>query len=375
MFGANGVGGMLQQVRKHINLARPFVRRTRPGAVPGVIQSDPDSGAPEIRVIQYGPDVYSDQILPSPGDISDFLGKTPVTWVNITGLGDAKVIQQVAAIFNLHVLAIEDVVNVHQRAKLESYPDHLFLVVRMPTVNSHLHYEQVSLFIGEGYLLTFQEVPGDCWDSVRDRLKKSRGRIRGQGPDYLAYALVDAAFDAYFPLLEGIGERVDRLEERVLVHPDSQLISEIHKVRRDLLLLRRTLWPHREAVNALIRDDHPLIAPETRVYFRDCYDHAIQLIEVSEMYREMCSDLRDFHFSQISMRMNEVMKVLTIIATLFIPLGFIAGVYGMNFDTGISAWNMPELKWAYGYPFALALMGSTVAGFLIYLWRKGWLKD
>ena len=178
-----------------------------------------------------------------------------------------------------------------------------------------MHYEQVSLFIGKNFLLTFQEEPGDCWDSVRERLKKGRGKIREQGPDYLAYSLVDAAFDAYFPVLENIGEEVDRLEEYVLSRPDSHLISEIHSVRRDLLLLRRSLWPHREAVNSLIRDDHPLITMETRIYLRDCYDHAIQLIEVSEMYREMCSDLRDFHFSQLSWRMNEVMKVLTIIAT------------------------------------------------------------
>jgi magnesium transporter len=366
---------MLGHVRKHINLSRPFIRRTRPGAVPGVIQSDPDSSPPEIRVIQYGPNQYLDQTLESARDISGLLGQAPVTWVNINGLGDAKTIHQVAEIFNLHVLAIEDVVNVHQRAKVESYLDHLFLVVRMPSDNSQLNYEQVSLFIGEGYLLTFQEVPGDCWDSVRDRLKKARGRIRNHGPDYLAYALVDAAFDAYFPVLEGIGERVDRLEENVLTHPDLHLISEIHTVRRDLLLLRRTLWPHREAVNALIRDDHPLITSETRVYFRDCYDHAIQLIEVSEMYREMCSDLRDFHFSQISTRMNEVMKILTIIATLFIPLSFIAGLYGMNFDTKASPWNMPELRWAFGYPFALGLMAVTVCGFLYFLWRKGWLRD
>ncbi len=366
---------MLREVRKHINLSRPFMRRTRPGAVPGVIHSDPDSSPPEIRVIQYGPHEYADQTLDSAHDIADLLSKTSVTWVNISGLGHAKTIQQVAEIFHLHVLAIEDVVNVHQRAKLESYADHLFLVVRMPSVNAHLHYEQVSFFIGEGYLLTFQEEPGDCWDSVRERLKKSRGRIREHGPDYLAYALVDAAFDAYFPVLEGVGERVDRLEEDVLKHPDLHLISDIHKVRRDLLLLRRTLWPHREAVNALIRDDHPLITKETRIYFRDCYDHAIQLIEVSEMYREMCSDLRDFHFSQISTRMNEVMKILTIIATLFIPLSFITGLYGMNFDTQVSPWNMPELKWVYGYPFVLGVMTCTVSGFLFFLWRKGWLRD
>ena len=366
---------MLGQVRRHINLARPFVRRTRPGASPGVIHSDPDFSSPEIRVIQYGPDTYLDQLVESPRDISEQLGKAPVTWVNVSGLGDAKAIQQLAGLFNLHVLAIEDVVNVHQRAKVESYQDHLFLVVRMPSVNSHLHYEQVSFFIGDGYLLTFQEMPGDCWDPVRDRLKKGRGSIRSHGPDYLAYALVDSAIDAYYPVLEDIGERVDQLEERVLSKADSHLISEIHKVRRDLLLLRRMLWPHREAINTLIRDDHPLISPETRVYFRDCYDHAVQLIEVSEMYREMCSDLRDFHYSEISTRMNEVIKILTIISTIFIPLSFIAGVYGMNFDPDASRWNMPELNWPFGYPFALGVMFLTACGFLYLLWRKGWLRD
>jgi magnesium transporter len=168
---------------------------------------------------------------------------------------------------------------------------------------------------------------------------------------------------------------VDELEERVLTRPDATLISEIHQVRRDLLLLRRILWPHREAVNALIRDDHPLISHETQIFFRDCYDHTVQLIEVSEMYRDMCNDVRDFHFSQTSNRLNEVMKVLTIISTLFIPLSFIAGVYGMNFDPEVSPWNMPELKWTFGYPFSLGLMLITFAGLLAFLWRKGWLRD
>ncbi len=366
---------MLENVRRHLNFARPFIRRTKPGAVPGVIQSDPDAAKPEIRVIQYGPETYSDQVLETPAEISSFLAKPGVTWVNITGLGDAKIIQQIGQIFELHALAIEDVVNVHQRAKVESYEKHLFLVVRIPTENSHRYYEQVSLFLGEDFLLTFQEVPGDCWDPVRDRLKKARGKIRTLGPDYLSYALVDAAFDAYFPVLEKVGEQVDQLEEQVVKHPDSHLITKIHTVRRDLLVLRRTLWPHREAVNSLLRDDHPLITNNTRVFFRDCYDHAIQLIEVSEMYREMCSDLRDFHFSQIGNRTNDVMKVLTMIATLFIPLSFIAGLYGMNFDTDASPWNMPELHWVYGYPFVLGLMVFTVFGFLFFFWKRGWLRS
>ncbi|MCA9069179.1 MAG: magnesium/cobalt transporter CorA, partial [Planctomycetaceae bacterium] len=323
---------MLQQVRKHINLAKPFVRRTRPGAVPGSIQNLPDATPPEIRVIHYNSEDYSDEILDSPDRIADFLEKPGITWVNVNGVGHAKTIQQVAAVFKLHVLAIEDVVNVHQRAKLESYPDHLFLVIRIPSQNAPSNYEQVSLFIGQGYLLTFQEVPGDCWDPVRTRLRKDRGQIREQGADYLTYALVDAGLDAYFPILENIGQQVEELEEHVLIHPNSHLIRQIHSVRRELLLLRRTLWPHREAVNALLRDYHPLIESGTRVFLRDCYDHTVQLIEVGELYREMCSDLRDFHFSQVSTRTNEVMKILTIIATIFIPLGFIAGVYGMNFD-------------------------------------------
>ena len=366
---------MLAQVRKHINFARPFVRRTKRGAVPGTIQSEPDAKPPQIHLIHFDAENYLEQTAQSPEEIKEYLERPGVTWVNVDGVGHAKAVKEIAAVFNMHVLAIEDVVNVHQRAKVESYPDHLFLVIRMPSENAHLGYEQVSLFLGQGYLLTFQEVQGDCWDPVRARLKKARGRIREHGPDYLAYALIDAALDAYFPVLEGIGEKLDRLEEQVLSRPTSQLIKDIHQVRRDLLLLRRTLWPHREAVNALLRDDHPLIKPNTRVFLRDCYDHTVQLIEVSEMYREMCSDLRDFHFSQISERTNEVMKILTIIATIFIPLSFIAGLYGMNFDPDASKWNMPELEWAYGYPFALGLMLATVCGFLFFFWKRGWLRD
>jgi magnesium transporter len=271
-------------------------------------------------------------------------------------------------------LALEDAVNTHQRPKVEEYDDHLFVVALMVDANGSADTEQVAFFIGEGYVITFQERPGDCFENVRDRIRKATGRIRTAGADYTAYALLDAIVDGYFPALEKMGDRLEVLEDRVIGTPESGNITELHDLKRDLLLLRRAIWPHREVFNTLIRDEHPLIAKETKLFLRDCYDHTVQLMDIVETYREMASGLVDVHISSVSVKLNEVMKVLTIVATVFIPLSFIASVYGMNFDRETSPWNMPELGWYLGYPFALLLMCASAAGLLWYIWKKGWLK-
>jgi magnesium transporter len=236
-----------------------------------------------------------------------------------------------------------------------------------------LQTEQVSLFLGERFVLTFQEKPGDCLDCVRDRIRSGTGRIRQAGPDYLAYAVLDAVIDNFFPVLEGAGEYLEELEATVLSNPDEGTVSKIHGIKRQLLRLRRAVWPQREALNSMLREGTSLIAEDTKVYLRDSYDHTIQIIDLLENYREIASGLMDVYLSSVSNRMNEVMKVLTIFAAIFIPLTFIAGIYGMNFDPERSPWNMPELDWYLGYPFALGLMAAVGVGMLVYFRHKGWI--
>jgi magnesium transporter len=293
--------------------------------------------------------------------------------VNVTGLANAEALQEVADLFGLHPLALEDVANTHQRAKVEPYEEEVFVVARMATERPP-DTEQLSLFFGRGFVLTFQERAGDCFDGVRDRIRRSNRRIRQRGADYLAYALLDSIVDSYFPVLDRMGDELESLEDEVLASPDQDTMTRIYRAKRTLIGLRKAIGPHREALNALIREPTELIADETQLFLRDCYDHAIRIIDVVEAYRELSADLINTYLSAVSNRMNEIMKVLTIIASIFIPLSFIAGLYGMNFDPGASPWNMPELGWRYGYPFALFVMGAVAAVFLIFMWRKGWFR-
>jgi magnesium transporter len=264
------------------------------------------------------------------------------------------------------------VVNVHQRAKVEEYGDHLYIVLRMVGPGEHLETEQLSLFLGRNFVLTFQERPGDCFEPVRARLRHSRGRMRDTGADYLAYALIDAIVDAYFPVVDDCGERLEELDEQMSAGHSHDAMAVLHHLRGELMLLRRAIRPLRDELVNLMPDPNALIRPETQFYLRDCYDHTVQLIDLLDTYRELCSDLRDFHLSAVSNRMNEIMKVLTIIATLFMPLSFIAGVYGMNFNTALPG-NMPELNWPYGYVLSLGLMLLVAGGMVAFFWRRGWL--
>lgn len=306
-------------------------------------------------------------------DVRTSLARWPVTWVNVDGLGDADLLKSLAEIFNIHPLALEDVVNIYQRAKVEPFEHHHFIVVRMVSMKEVVETEQISLFLGSRYVITFQERVGDCFDGVRDRIRRGAHRLRNGGADFLCYSLLNAVVDAYYPILEAIGDRFDTLLEATLVKPERQTITQLQNGKRDLRALRRTAWPLREVISSLYRDPVALITPETRLYFRDCYDHTIQIMDLLETYREMSSDLTDVYLSSASQRMNEIMKVLTIIATVFMPLTFIAGIYGMNFNPDVSPWNMPELNWRWGYPFSLALMAVTVVIMLLFFRKKGWL--
>ena len=351
-----------------------FRRRTPPGHVPGTVVADPAAAPPVVRIISYGPDDCEEREVTDLDSLPDLLGRRPVTWVDVQGLGGAATIRRIGKVFGLHSLALEDIVHTHQRAKVEDYGEHLFIVARILTSAKHLNTEQLSMFFGKGFVLTFQEEPDESLHPVRQRIRDAKGQIRAQGADHLVYALLDAVVDAYFPVLERYGEWLDRVDDEISARPARKTIMEIHNLRSELLLLRRAVWPFRDALAALSREPHRLVSDETRVFLRDCYDHTVQIIDLVETCREMCSDLREFYLSTVNNQMSEVMKVLTVIATIFIPLGFIAGVYGMNFDPGASTWNMPELHWPFGYPLALTLMAAVAGGQLLYFWRRGWLR-
>lgn len=322
----------------------------------------------------YGPDSFVERTVDNVTELRESRGRHPVLWVNVDGLGDVSTIERLGELFQLHRLALEDVVNTHQRAKVDVFDNCLFVVARMVDTHGQAVIEQLSMFIGRDFVITFQELAGDGWEPVRKRIREKIGRIRGAGPDYLAYALLDAAIDDYFPVLERVGERLDETEDTVVVSPNRRVLDDLHAIKGELLMLRRSIWPHREMLASLTRESTPFIADATRIYLRDCYDHVIQITDLLETYRELAADLRDLYMSAVSNRINETMRVLTIIATIFIPCTFIASIYGMNFDSASSPWNMPELRWRWGYPLALALMFATVVAMWIYFRRQGWLE-
>lgn len=354
-------------------LHRPTEHRPPPGATPGTLAIDSDAPKPAIHLISYGEDDVVEIDIKDISEIRKRLGERRVTWINVDGLGDAETIRAVAAIFDLHPLALADVVNVHQRPKVEPYAGHLFCVTRMVQPQTGARSEQVGIFIGPNYILSFQERAGDVFDPIRDRIRHKRGRVRSMGPDYLAYLLLDAVIDGYFPVLDVYSDHIESLEEEVLAKSDRETANRIHNVKRDLLTLRRAIWPQREAMSTLLREESHLISAETRLYLRDCYDHAVQIMDMVETYRELTSGLMDVYLSSVSHRMNEIMKVLTIIATIFIPLTFIVGIYGMNFNPEVSRWNMPELNAPWGYPAVMLFMLGIALGMLGYFRHKGWL--
>jgi magnesium transporter len=347
-------------------------RPITPGAAPGTLTIDPEAPKPVIRVIAYGPDEVTEQLVTQPAELAAYMDAWPVTWINVDGLGDEETLRTLGEHFGLHRLALEDVVSLGQRPKVEPYENCLFVVARMPAQGGSEDTEQLSLFLGEKFILTFQERSGDCLDGVRARIRQSKTVIRRSGPDYLAYALIDAVVDAYFPVLEQVGEELELLDDEVLESPQRDTVSKIHGVKHRLQALRRAIGPHREAINALLRDSADFVKPETAIYLRDCYDHLLRLSERVEVYREQCADLMSTYLTMVSNRMNEVMKVLTILATIFIPLSFVAGLYRMNFNPELSRWNMPELTWIFGYPFALTVMAVMTGGLVLFFWRKGW---
>lgn len=347
-------------------------KRNAPGSTPGTFSIPPDAEPPTIHVINYTAEEVIKKKLSKVSGIKKYLNDQSVTWIDVVGLGDADTFTELSKLFKIHRLAMEDVVNVHQRAKVEAYEEQVFIVLRMVRLrDDNLDNEQVSIFLGKNFVLTIQERKGDCFESIRQRIGAGLGRIREAGADYLAYAIIDSVIDGYFPVVDEYGERMEHLDDMLSKGQTANYMERIHHLRGDLMTLRRAVRPLRDALITLKPETIDLITAETRVYLRDCFDHTIQLVDLLDTYREMCSNLRDYQMSIISNRMNEVMKVLTIIGTIFIPLGFVAGLYGMNFDTEYPA-NLPELSWPYGYPFAITLMLMIAGGMLIFFWHKGW---
>ncbi len=349
-------------------------RRSKPGTSPGTLVAAPGAVHSVVRVLAYDGDSFQELPQCKLEEVGRLKKEGKKLWVDVQGVGDVDVVQALGTLFGFHPLALEDVVNLHQRPKVDAYGDHVYCVLHMPEHRIPLRLEQMSVFFGKDFVVTFQEDPGDPLDPVRERLRNARGRIRGAGSDYLAYAILDAIVDHYFPVLESFADRIDLLEEQVLGAGQVDLISGLQDIRRELLLLRRAVWPLREMIGSLAREEFgDFVSESTKPYLRDCQDHTAQLMDVLDNCRDLSTTLMDAYLSTVALRTNEVMRVLTIISTIFIPLTFIVGVYGMNFDTSASPLNMPELNWAWGYPFVMALMLTIALGLLVFFRRKGWL--
>ncbi|QDL92693.1 magnesium/cobalt transporter CorA [Paroceanicella profunda] len=348
-------------------------KRAPVGARPGILTADPQAEDSAASLISFDDDTAS---APVPGTLEAIRAARAAgrrVWLDVTGLRDIAFIGAVGAEFGLHQLALEDVVNTGQHAKVESFEGNVYAVLRMFRPDRPFETEQISLFLGADFVLTFQERKGDCFGEVRRRLADPKAQMRRRGADYLAYALIDAVVDGHFPALERAGDLLADLEDEILAGPDPSQMLRLHEMRGRLMVVRRAMWPTRDMVNSLQRGDIPEMREETRVFLRDVHDHVVQIIDMNESYRETAASLLEVYLSMQNARMNEIIKILTVVSTVFIPLSFLAGLWGMNFQG--SPWNMPELHWAYGYPMALGVMALVAGAILFFILRKGWLRD
>jgi magnesium transporter len=351
-------------------------RFTRPGTAPGDLSTPPAARqAPPVLHLMDFEAARLTETADCTLDAARLAMNNPnPTWLHVQGTPDKALLESISGSHHLHRLALEDVLHTGQRSKLEAYDQQLFAIVGIPELTADgVILGQLSMFLGNNWIVSFYNGPADPVESIRNRLRYDDSRLRRNGVDYLFYALIDLAVDLVFPLLEHLGERIEALEGSVFDDPSRESLDEIHRLKRELVLLRRVLWPQRDMLNSLLRDDHPLITAGTRIYLRDCYDHNVHALDLVESYREMCSSLLEVYLSSLSNRMNDIMKVLTVIATVFIPLSFIVGVYGMNFDRSASSWNMPELGLEYGYPLLWLFMIAVVVLMLVFFRRRRWL--
>jgi magnesium transporter len=339
-----------------------------PGTLMHIGPKPPNDNA-SIHTITYSQDAFSEETSLQHEKCLILQSSTGVTWINVEGVHDVDLIKQFGDCYGLHPLVLEDIVNATQRPKIEDYGDYIFIVIRMIGLKgANIETEQVSLVVGPNYVISFQEgIAGDTFSNVRERIRASRGRIRSMGADYLAYSLIDSIVDGYFTVLEGMGELLEDIEEELSKGPLPIIMKRIISLKREIIFMRKSIWPLREVTAALERGDSSLITASSRVYFRDTYDHTIQTIDGIETYRDLLSGLLELYLSSISNRTNEVMKFLTVIGTIFMPLTFIVGVYGMNFK------HMPELEWQFGYYLLWLLMIALTVMMIWYFKKKRWL--
>jgi magnesium transporter len=363
------------RARKAIQPQRGRTARIRPGVPPGTLVAGASAEMPTIDVTTFDRIHGETQKVATLDEALARLGQSAVTWINIDGLGDPTLVARLGERLGLHPLALEDVLNVPQRPKVERYDKHVFVVMRTvrlerPPGEDHpgsIKDEQISMFFGADWVVTVQErADGDCFGPLRDSIRQGRGRVREMGADYLAYLLLDAVVDAYFPVLDELGDRIHAMEAEALTSGSDDTLVRLQWLRHDLVFVRRAVWPMREEVAALLRDETSLVSPETRLFLRDVYDHAVQAMELVETLREMSVSVMEVYLSAQNQRLNSVMKVLTVISTIFIPLTFIASIYGMNFKF------MPELESPWGYPTVLGVMFVTALGMVFYFRHRGW---
>jgi magnesium transporter len=349
----------------------PRKRSDKTGLPPGSLIHIGEKKAEKVRITfsQCAETAYEERQVDNIAECFPLKEKPFVTWISIDGIHDTKVMEALGDHFKLHPLLLEDIMNTEQRPKTEDFGNYVYVVLRAPRYDETLKKvlsEQVSIVLGENFVISLQEESSDLYGSLRNRLKNSMGRIRKMGSDFLAYALIDVIVDNYFLVLEKVGENIEDLEDQLLTDPTSKTVQKIHGLRREMIGLRKFAWPLREVINSLQRGESSLIQETTRLYLRDVYDHVSQIIDNIETLRDIISAMLDIYLSSISNRLNEVMKVLTILATIFIPLTFLAGLWGMNFK------HMPELDWSFGYPFALLIMLAVAVTMIIYFRRKKW---
>ena len=356
-------------------------RYAAPGSAPATLatlSTPKEAPKPTMRLIEYDGTTLVEKRIEAVTDLPAFTEDGRIRWLDIEGLGDAAIFQALGEKYGLHPLALEDALHTGQRPKIEPYELHLFIVAQMVYRDTELQVcgEQVSMFLGRNFLVTIQEEVGtDVFDPVRERIRVGRGYIRKLGADYLCYALLDSIIDHCFPILESLGDALEEIEDEVLERPQTSCIATLHRHKRTLAQLRRFVWPERDVCNALLHDESGIVSRQTKIFLRDAYDHTVQIMDLIESYRDMVSGLTEMYLSAVGMRTNEIMRVLTVMSAIFIPLTFVAGLYGMNFDYdgGKMPWNLPELHMPHGYLGCLTIMATIAIGQIIFFKRKKWL--
>ncbi len=346
------------------------ISQNKTGAPPGtVIYKGKDSTEKiKITLIEYNETEFIEKDFYNFSDCLECVDPSMVKWINVDGIHDSELIEKIGKQFNIHPLTLEDIVNSNQRSKFEDYDSYVVSIMKMIYYDTEIHSEQLSIVLMEGMVISFQEIHGgDAFDMIRSRLRQGKGRVRKMGADYLAYALMDAAVDCYFNILEKVGDRIELLEEELLDNPSKEMLQQLHHMKREMIFLRKAVWPMRELISNLERSETELIRPSTDIYLRDLHDHSVRVIDTVETFRDLLSGMMDIYLSSVSNRMNEVMKVLTIITTIFVPVTFIAGVYGMNFEF------MPELHSRWGYGAVWIVMLAIIISLIVYFRRKKWM--